>query len=266
VKINETIPRIRAAISAVQVRAAAAVPVMAAAVQVPYIVYDYVLGVFVKFLTRADVVKLFSDTDMSMAKPFADQYTVADFPDVVPNKRFADAVEVDDALSPFQIGKGLFENPKIEEGAYFAEDYTDPGYTVTAVEVSFTKTRSDNLAAADALFALNMTLSSSDAVSMVDSIAFARIISFTDAADAASITVLSAAKSFADQYTVADFPDVVPHKRFSDDVDTADTVVIVANLGIVDEASIADSGSIRMQDYCDFTYFAEDYVGEARTF
>jgi hypothetical protein len=212
VKINETIPRIRAAISAVQVRAAAAVPVMAAAVQVPYIVYDYVLGVFVKFLTRADVVKLFSDTDMSMAKPFADQYTVADFPDVVPNKRLPDAIDVADALSPFQIGKGLFENPKIEEGAYFAEDYTDPGYTIISVEVSFTKPLSDNLAAADALFALGITHVSTDAALAADNVVFAQI------------------------------------------------------LRIIDTPVAADSGVLRMQDYCAFDYFAEDYVGEVRNF
>jgi hypothetical protein len=266
VKINETIPRIRAAISAVQVRAAAAVPVMSAAVQVPYIVYNYVLGVFVKFLTRADVVRLFSDTDMSLSKPFADQYTAADFPDVVPNKRLPDGVEAADALSPFQIGKGLFENPKIEEGAYFAEDYTDPGYTIVSIELSFTKPLSESVAAADTLFALNMLIGPTDAVSMVDSIVFTRILAFADAADVLSVSELSATKPFADQYTVADFPNVVPNKRIVDGAGAVDTVVIAANLGIVDAASIADSGSIRMQDYCDFTYFAEDYVGEARTF
>ncbi len=211
-KINETIPRIRAAISAVQVRAATAVPVMSAAVQVPYIVYNYMLGVFVKFLTRADVVRLFSDTDMSLSKPFADQSTVADFPDVVPNKRLPDGVEAADALSPFQIGKGLFENPKIEEGAYFAEDYTDVGYTIVSFQLSFTKAQAETVTATDAGVVLGTTLGPTDTATM------------------------------------------------------ADTVVFAANLGIVDAASIADSGSIRMQDYCDFTYFAEDYVGEARTF
>jgi hypothetical protein len=212
VKINETIPRIRAAISAVQVRAAAAVPVMAAAVQVPYIVYNYVLGVFVKFLTRTDRVTIASDTELSMTKPFADQYTAADFPDVVPNKRLPDGVEAADALSPFQIGKGLFENPKIEDGAYFAEDYTDVGYTIVSFRLSFTKAQAETVTATDAGVVLGTTLGPTDTATM------------------------------------------------------ADTVVFAANLGIVDAASIADSGSIRMQDYCDFTYFAEDYVGEARTF
>jgi hypothetical protein len=212
VKINETIPRIRAAISAVQVRAAAAVPVMSAAVQVPYIVYNYVLGVFVKFLTRTDRVTIASDTELSMTKPFADQYTAADFPDVVPNKRLPDGVEAADALSPFQIGKGLFENPKVEDGAYFAEDYTDVGYTVVSFQLAFAKARVETVTATDADFALDMTLAPTDGVSMVDNIVFTRILS------------------------------------------------------IIDAATAADSGSIRMQDYCSPDYFAEDYVGEVRNF
>ncbi len=211
-KINETIPRIRAAISAVQVRAAAAVPVMSAAVQVPYIVYNYVLGVFVKFLTRTDRVTIASDTELSMTKPFADQYTAADFPDVVPNKRLPDGVEAADALSPFQIGKGLFDNPKVEEGPYFAEDYTTPGYTIVSFQLAFTKPQAETIAATDADFALDMTLAPTDGVSMVDNIVFTRILS------------------------------------------------------IIDAATAADSGSIRMQDYCSPDYFAEDYVGEVRNF
>lgn len=183
-KINETIPRIRAAISAVQMRAAAAVPVMSATVQVPYIVYSYVLGIFVKFLTRADGVGVASDTALSMTKPLSDQYTVADFPDVVPNKRFVDAADAADALSPFQIGKGLFDNPKVEEGPYFAEDYTDPGYTIVSFQLGFTKPRSDTVSATDASFALDMTLAPTDGVAMVDNIVFTRILGIIDAAAA----------------------------------------------------------------------------------
>jgi hypothetical protein len=184
VKINETIPRIRAAISAVQIRAAAAVPVMSAAVQVPYIVYNYVLGIFVKFLTRADGVSIASDTELSMAKPFADQYTVADFPDVVPNKRLPDGIEAADALSPFQISKGLFENPKVEDGAYFAEDYTDVGYTIVSFQLSFTKAQAEIVTATDAGVVLGTTLGPTDGVSMVDNIVFTRILSIIDAATA----------------------------------------------------------------------------------
>jgi hypothetical protein len=239
---------------------------MSAAVQVPYIVYNYVLGVFVKFVNRTDTVNVLSDTELSMAKPFTNQYAVADFPDVVPNKRRADGVEATDALAPFQIGKGLSENPKVEEGLYFAEDYTDPGYTIVSFELSFTKPLSDGVAAADTIFSLNMARATADTATIADVIAFLRILGPSDTADALSTTELSTAKSFDDQFAVVDVLDVVRGKFYSDGAGMVDTVVIATNLGIVDAASIADSGSVRMQDYCDFTYFAEDYVGEARNF
>ena len=37
-------------------------------------------------------------------------------------------------------------------------------------------------------------------------------------------------------------------------------------LGKTDTSSVADSGVLLMQDYCDLTYFAEDYVGSSRYF
>jgi len=33
-----------------------------------------------------------------------------------------------------------------------------------------------------------------------------------------------------------------------------------------DSSALSDSGSIRSQGYCAFDYFAEDYVGDIRTF
>lgn len=37
-------------------------------------------------------------------------------------------------------------------------------------------------------------------------------------------------------------------------------------LGKADSASITDTGSLRSQGYCEFSYFAEDFVGASRTF
>lgn len=34
----------------------------------------------------------------------------------------------------------------------------------------------------------------------------------------------------------------------------------------IDTARASETGSLRSQNYCDFTYFAEDYVGQSRTF
>ena len=47
-------------------------------------------------------------------------------------------------------------------------------------------------------------------------------------------------------------------------VSDTQTVVFAANKS--DNAVLSSSGSLLMQDYCDITYFLEDYVGQTRTF
>lgn len=258
--------RVRAAVSAVQTRIAAVAPIMVATVRVPYIVYDYVLGIFVRFLSPTDTASVASDVRLSARKPLADQYAVTDYHDVATGKRLTDAAEVADALAPFQIGKFFYEYPKVEEGPYFAEDYTDPGYTIISFTLATTKGRSDAAEIADAGISLDMTLGRADIVALADSIAFMRVLNRADAASVLSTVGVYTTKPFADQYAAMDYHDLAPHKRLTDSTTAVDTVEVAAKLGIVDATSIADSGSIRMQDYCDYTYFAEDYVGEARTF
>ena len=88
-------------------------------------------------------------------------------------------------------------------------------------------------------------------------------------ADAATLAV---AKLIADSLAMADS---VVGINFTDNEDDA---VAIDDLGIDDDpewnlgknlsdtASTTDAGVLIMQDYCDITYFLEDYVGQARTF
>lgn len=55
-------------------------------------------------------------------------------------------------------------------------------------------------------------------------------------------------------------------KTISELVYTADARIIEAVLAKADSVSTSSSGLLMMQDYCDITYFAEDYVGTSRTF
>ncbi len=52
----------------------------------------------------------------------------------------------------------------------------------------------------------------------------------------------------------------------SDDGALTDSDVKSMSKSLAESPSAADSGSLRSQGYCDFTYFAEDYVGASRTF
>jgi len=53
---------------------------------------------------------------------------------------------------------------------------------------------------------------------------------------------------------------------FIDAFSIADSSFNTPGLSKSDSALFSDTGSLRSQGYCDFTYFAEDYVGASRTF
>lgn len=73
-------------------------------------------------------------------------------------------------------------------------------------------------------------------------------------------------KALFDTTTSVDYIELRLSKAASDTASAADTVALLSRLAIIDQPTASDSGSLRMQDYCDFTYFAEDYVGESRVF
>lgn len=57
-------------------------------------------------------------------------------------------------------------------------------------------------------------------------------------------------------------------KLISDGVQLTDalSLLITGRLSVNSSAVVADSGVLFIQDYCDFTYFALDYVGTSSTF
>lgn len=73
-------------------------------------------------------------------------------------------------------------------------------------------------------------------------------------------------KPVAEAVGITDLFDIVPNKQPSETVDLAETVVRGTISSIIDTPAVSSSGSLRMQDYCDFDYFAQDYVGTSLTF
>lgn len=77
-------------------------------------------------------------------------------------------------------------------------------------------------------------------------------------------------KQFADTVGMVDNMDTdiqyMIIKTISELVYTADARIIEAVLAKADSVVTSSSGLLVMQDYCDITYFAEDYVGQSRTF
>lgn len=81
----------------------------------------------------------------------------------------------------------------------------------------------------------------------------------------------SHSKAFDDGFAMNDMADAGgPVWSFSDTtaniVTMSDSSLLSSDKGVSDSVSAADSGVLSMQDYCDLTYFLEDYVGTSRTF
>lgn len=111
----------------------------------------------------------------------------------------------------------------------------------------------------------NDTTSTSDANTLLISPAY------SDSVTTSETTAFSISKALADAFALNDLSDAAgPDWSFSDytnnTVSTSDSATVTNTKGLADSLSLADSGTLISQGYCDLTYFAEDYVGDYRTF
>lgn len=160
----------------------------------------------------------------------------------------------------------LTDTVGVSEGqSYFAEDYVDPGYVGAGFFINFTKVNADTATGADSP-ALLAAKPVADTASAADAFVASVLKPLADTASGADIRVFDFTKVVSDLATLADAAALTTSKDLTDTSTLADVIANSAGKGIIDAATASDSGSLRMQDYCDFTYFAEDYVGESRAF
>ena len=119
--------------------------------------------------------------------------------------------------------------------------------------------------------------------------AFTRVVAFTrsfsDTPGLTDLNVLGVGKtlsenpSFSDTNYVnfgkllADTPSIgdvfalqLTLSPFTEAPGVTDSANIVPNKIFTEAPSLTDAGSLRSQGYCDFTFFAEDFVGASKTF
>lgn len=111
----------------------------------------------------------------------------------------------------------------------------------------------------------------SDTASLADSKTLLISPAYSDTFSTNETVARSISKALADSFALNDLSDAAgPDWSFSDytnnTVSTSDNSVVSNDKGLSDSFSLADSGTLISQGYCDITYFAEDYVGEFRTF
>jgi hypothetical protein len=160
-----------------------------------------------------------------------------------------------------------------------------------AISLRSTKAAVDSVATSE-VSVLSFGKSRSDNIVPVD--VFSRIVgfnrSFVDAVTELEAQTLSVTKPLADTFTTPHAEVFAHQKSFVDGVAMNDGMEAVDGFGIaltrgvsnvtlvgdtkslsfstsrVESVAAQDSGSLRSQGYCDFSYFAEDYVGVALTF
>jgi len=110
-----------------------------------------------------------------------------------------------------------------------------------------------------------------DTASLADANTLLVSPAYSDTVAASETSALSIDKALTDSFALNDLSDAAgPTFSFADftnnTVSASDSSVVDNAKGLSDLISLADSGTVTSQGYCDLTYFAEDYVGESRTF
>jgi len=89
-----------------------------------------------------------------------------------------------------------------------------------------------------------------------------------DSANAADTTTFKFGRCPTD---IVQFTDPLTHaigKSLADAVQFGDSIFLLfaGGVSLTSTATVGESGQLRIQDYCDFTYFEADYVGISSTF
>lgn len=110
------------------------------------------------------------------------------------------------------------------------------------------------------------TTSFSDAATRSVGKALADSVTETDAATRAVTKLIADSLAMADSVVGITFTDGEDDALAIDDLGIGDDPEWNLGKNLSDTASTTDAGLLIMQDYCDITYFLEDYVGLSRTF
>jgi hypothetical protein len=176
------------------------------------------------------------------AKFIADTVGVEDEFRVTRLKFFTDLVGATD--DPIIVpNKGINNTVTFQDDSrYFAEDYISEDYVLqTGIEVNFGKALAESVGV-----------------------------------QSSTLIETTYLRSFSDGFTATDDIDgvVTPEddqkvqffKNTTNTVGITDAAALQLSISLSEAPAATDSGLIVSQGYCDITYFAEDYVGESRTF
>lgn len=223
----------------------------------------------------ADTVALLDAHVFATHKRVADTFSASAVSRFTFGKRASDSQSVSDQIQSLTVGKGLSDIQAIADALQrsMALAKVDSVSANDIRQYSLSKPLQDSFSSTDSA-SLGFLASKADSFSTSDFLFndFSKLLSDVALADdrfsIEDELQQSIGKSLADSFNVSDaFSYTVNFNRsFSETEYLIDSQDISFLKGLSDLTSTSDSGALRMTDYADISYFAEDYVGVSRTF
>jgi hypothetical protein len=144
--------------------------------------------------------------------------------------------------------------------------------TVDDTALSTDKSLADTTSLSDSVLTVLVFIRDfTDTANLADASTLLISPAYSDTFALSDTTATSIDKNLTDSFALNDLSDAAgPTFSFADFtnnvVSTSDSTEVTNAKELSDSLSSPDSGTLISQGYCDITYFAEDYVGESRTF
>ena len=240
-----------------------------------------------------------TDTHFSdIGKPVTDDPNATDAHAYALTRSLAHAAAIVD--TDFKaVAKFFTENPAMADTnilSFFKNLSENPNFTDTINTLALTKALTDAVNATDDLDAaasilddqeMQFVKNTTNTAAITD--AFARVVAFTrsfsETPAITDVNILGIGKTASENPAFSDtnyvnfgkllseqpnFTDVlalqVTLSPFTEAPGVTDSADVVPNKVFTELPSLTDAGSLRSQGYCDFTFFAEDFVGASRNF
>jgi hypothetical protein len=235
---------------------------------------------YIKPVFRANYLQIKVIAEVTMPDVLnVDIVTPVDLVSLSTTKALSDVTDgFTDQLVEIVFGKTLADTPILSDLTVIGDiqphrdgiDIVSP--TDTIAGITFQKYLTDTFELLDAAIAVRLyERSFADSFTLPD----VPYKSFTpneklDVASAVDASSLDTSKALSDSLAMLDNMDgdieYLLFKVTSDSISSLDAQIIDFNPQKADNIATDDSGILSMQDYCDITYFLEDYVGISRTF
>lgn len=246
----------------------------------------YRLVQFVRNYT--DATSLSDKAVATVTKPAADQATATDTRVKTVTKATSDTAGTSD-MARRDHTKPIADTSSVSElkATGVSKSKTDSAGVAERISNGPQKSRADSTSVSD-YYLHTVTKGLSETINAADFLDYITIIvkrDFVDTFPVADLLALATQKQLTvEQFSLTDLEVISTTKPLSElaflqELLYRNTSKELANTSAVSESkaisavkpsqdsfSLTDSGSLRSQGYCDFTYIAEDYVGASRTF